>query len=182
MYQEVKEIKEAVFATLQQFEREFQEQKIFGRKAWTTAVKQRLDVTGENIGYGSYATGLNDYTAGEFLYDLIWCKEHLDRDNPLNNLLFKVALAMECEWNMHHKAIVYDFQKLLFVDAGCKLFICEAREGDIEKLKAYFKSAVDDYLSANGEELYMYAIWEDKEGKFHYGSFHRGGEINVYSE
>lgn len=158
------------------------------RREKTTMVMELLTRVGDTLECKVYSHSLsegfrqnsnNKFVNREWLYDLVWYKDDLDKFYIMKNTL----LVVESEWaykrpkdkiDDKYGAIKYDFQKLLLSNAKLKLMIFRVSgktKQDIEQklieLYNYFNNAIDKYEQMESGE-FLFIAFCDKEKSFYY--------------
>jgi hypothetical protein len=133
-----------------------------GQRKWTTIFKDSLG----KLVIGSNLIQYPNSKYGEWLVDLCWSEETENWQETFCGL----KLACEIEWSTKIDNIIYDFQKLLVVNAEIKLFIYqytknEKREEINKKLfkafSPFVKNSPEIIIAASGnntKELYIYSL------------------------
>lgn len=124
-----------------------------GDASWTKIIKQNLSILGAKLGYETCASGTDNFTHNEWLYDLIWFKEE---GEGIDKRMVEVPLIMESEWNLKFDEIKYDFEKLLLGNSPVKLMICQSKSP--KDLFPYFEDAISKYRLQRTNETYIIAI------------------------
>lgn len=140
---------------------------------WTFKIKQGLTDLGISLGYRVCASGVNEATAGEWLYDLVW----YDMDEL--GFLRSVPLVLESEWLRSLSDIKYDFEKLLVSNAPYKIMICQNGKESVGGLIQYFQTAIKSFNNSALPCVYVVAIFDNDIFGFRFYIFDEKGKAQV---
>lgn len=109
---------------------------------WTRNVKEALCRLGRSRGCKVAASGCDQATHGEWLFDLAWYRDEEGVSWSLRGL----ALVVESEWSMNFGDVAWDFEKLLVARCPVKLMVYQQRsEGDVLETASRLRAMVERY-------------------------------------
>lgn len=119
------------------------ELKKLGDVEWTKREFETLTELGKAKGYKVVSSQTNE----EWLFNLIWYKEHTSEHETwgINSRLKKLVLAVESEWSQSLAEIMSDFQKLLATNTTYRLMVCTAFDEDRKTLIDAFSESIAAY-------------------------------------
>jgi hypothetical protein len=78
----------------------------------------------------------------EYMVDMCWTK--VDRRSWYSK---RIEVAIECEWSSNEEELLWDFSKLLDLNAEIKVFIYDSRLNKQKIIENYLKKAIKSYDS-----------------------------------
>jgi hypothetical protein len=136
------------------------------RPEWTSRVKTRIALIGEDRGYHIGASGIEPGPCRrpEWLYDLTW--QDIGNDDQLVDL----PLILESEWD--RSGLLYDFNKLLVARSDHRIMVWS--EGSKRDFRARAKQlgvlASACKLVRPGDR-FLYCCWAESDDAFCFESF-----------
>ena len=136
-----------------------------GRRArdsmWTKKIKESLVELGNKRGLSCYASGVENVSSGEWLYDLCWISYRDDTN------VGYIELAMESEWIPSLKEIRDDFVKLVQARAGLRLMIWQAEtRGDMDDIVRELINQIHCFEFTRHSDAYLLSCWIAEEQGF----------------
>ena len=159
------DIEKKIIKEMDDFFMEVEEKKYHGDKIWTNRLKEKIGDLGFDLGYKVSIGGFRDKFEREWLYDIVWYVEDIEKR------LIKIPLIVESEWGSNYAEIKYDFEKLLIGNAERRLMICQAKSENIDDLFTKFKEAINAFEENDGDR-FLIAIYDSStEAEFYYKTF-----------
>jgi len=127
-------------------------------RQWTRAVLGFFRDIGTREGFKVHPDRTLGYFGREYLVDLCWLKE-----SPTEHWM---ELAMESEWGNKYEA-TYDFEKLLYLNAPLKLFVCSLGPANTQSFVKSAPTLVANHKRRNSTEQYGVVMmpWGAKQRK-----------------
>lgn len=138
------------------------------KEALTLRLKLSLKSIGSDFGYEIATGGLPDSEWGEWVYEMVWYKNHDLGDDSVARLK-EIGLVMETQWETDFASVLYDFEKILQARSFRKLLIfqCNQFETAADYVTRFAKS-IEEYVAPKMTERYVFAIYDKPQGKFHF--------------
>ena len=130
---------------------------------WTRKIKEALVSIGKEKEkkLSCYASGVDDVSSGEWLYDLCW----ISYSGHTN--IGCIELAMESEWAPSPKEIHDDFVKLVQARAGLRLMIWQARNSkEMEDIRDVLIDQIHAFAESQCGDAYLLSCWVAEQQKF----------------
>ncbi len=127
----------------------------------TRKIKEIVGEIGEKKG-NEIASNIHD---SEWLYDIVWYKDELDKNG--DKVLLDVPLIMESEISDRSiNGLRYDFEKLLLAKPTTKVFLCMAEpnysKNAVKNVKDKLEISFEKFMYGNKEnDRVLLLIWDD---------------------
>ena len=136
---------------------------------WTVEILKRLALLGaqNRQGLSCGVAPNSENKIGEWLYDLVWWENLIDKDGI--ERMGDVILVLESEWSRASFDLRYDFQKLIQAKAHLKVFISDKLDDYMESL---LRADVECFAQKDADEAdrYLFAIYDYKQKNFYFKS------------
>jgi len=159
------EVEIRLIQILDDFLIEAEEKKYVGNQIWTNRLKKCLGDLGSEYDYDVASSGFPDEFEKEWLYDIVWYQEDLEKR------LIRIPLIVECEWDKSYSCIKYDFEKLLVGNAERRLMICQSNPGEVENLFLKFQEAINVFEENYNDRFLIAILDSDSKSCFYYKTF-----------
>ena len=129
----------------------------YSNDAWTKTIKREILKLANEEFLLTCASGIEGTHWGEWLFDVTVIKyRHIENFDVIG----RVELALESEWDARDEKILEDFQKLLTCNSKLKVFIFQNNLGIFQ----FLKENQDIFEISNGQ--FLIAMWSSKEQAF----------------
>jgi hypothetical protein len=145
---------------------------INGLKEWTIAVKKTLiDIAEKYNLQVSCKIPDEKYKNNE---NLEWLYDLLIYTRQDNGIFDEVFLVCESEWDKNIKAILWDFEKLLFARAKVRLMVFQVNDQNYNEYKRELINIIEKSGLCLKGDIYLFAIWHAELDGFRVEKYIKG--------
>ncbi|GLB49872.1 hypothetical protein [Neptunitalea lumnitzerae] len=132
---------------------------------WTKLLKTIIKDIGEKNGFFVNTGGLPELEEGEWMFDLVWSKLHLNGDKTT---IIDIPLVLESEISkISFGGFKEDFDKLLVATNSLKVFVTRTikqQETLLKECIEYAQDAVNSNININSKNGVYLIIWKEEKG------------------